>query len=79
MTSAQDAVIFINKINENAELQEKVKQLKKGEWAAFFALAAEEGLAVDRGAFMQGCLSPQVNHFCPALIAFAGQLHTYKM
>ncbi len=79
MAGREEAILFIHRINKEKPLQEKVAGLKKGEWDAFFAIAREIGLELGREGFAQGCLSPRVNYFCPALIKFAGHLHMYKM
>lgn len=77
--SVADAIAFVHLINNDEELQVEIRQLQKGSWRAFFALALENGLECDYPDFMNGCLSPEVNYFCPALIGFAGQLYVYKM
>ena len=77
--SQADAIAFVHMINKDEELQAMVRELGKGRWRAFSALALEYGLDFDYQDFMNGCLSPEVNYFCPALIDFAGQLYLYKM
>ena len=72
---------FINKINEDKDLQTKLSEIKKKDWAAFSALAKEAGFNVEitSGNFSQACLSSQVGHFCKELSDFAGYLHNWKM
>jgi len=79
VSSIEDAVAFLHKVNKDRALQERVGALKPREWASFFALAGELGYEIDLEAFYHGCLSDKVVHFCPALIKFAGQLYSYKM
>ena len=79
MSSTEDAVAFVHKLNKDRALQARAGALRPRDWASFFALAAELGYDVDLEAFYYGCLSDKVVHFCPALVRFAGPLYTYKM
>jgi hypothetical protein len=79
VSSTDDAVAFVHKVNKNRALQARVGALRPRDWASFFTLAAELGYEVDLETFYYGCLSDAVVHFCPALIRFAGQLYSYKM
>jgi hypothetical protein len=79
VANTQDAIDFVHRVNRDRTVQERVSALKPRDWTGFFALAEELGYAVDLEAFYNGCLSDHVVYFCPALSAFAGHLHTYKM
>ena len=79
MGNTKDAIAFIHKVNKDRGLQERVTELQPRAWASFFALAAEAGYDLDLEAFLNGCLSDGIVHFCPALVHFAGHLFLYKM
>ena len=79
VSSTEDVVAFIHKINKDRDLQVRVNALKPRDWRGFFALAAEMGYELDVGTFHNGCLSEEIVYFCPTLVRFAGQLFLYKM
>ena len=79
MNSTTDAVAFVHRANKDRDLQEALDRLRPRDWAGLFALAADYGYDVDLETFFYGCLSDEVVYFCPALVRFAGHLHTYKM
>lgn len=79
MSSIEDAVAFVHKVNKDRVLQARVGALRPRDWASFFALAAELGYEVDQETLYCGCLSDRVLYFCPVLSKFAGQLYSYKM
>jgi hypothetical protein len=79
MGSTADAVAFVHQVNQDRAIQEAISELQPRDWAGFFALAAELGYELDLGTFFHGCLSDEIVYFCPALVRFAGHLHTYKM
>ena len=79
MSSSEDAIALVHKVNRDQVLQESVAALRPRDWPRFVALAACWGYDIDLESFYHGCLSDKVTHFCPALIRFAGQLHSYKM
>jgi hypothetical protein len=79
MTSIQDAIALVHRVNKDRALQERINTLQPRDWASFFALAAELGYDVDHEAFHNGCLTDEIVHFCPALTRFAGPLFVYKM
>jgi hypothetical protein len=79
MGSITDAIAFVHRANKDRSLQETIDALHPRDWAGLFALAADCGYDVDLESFFYGCLSDDIVYFCPALVRFAGHLHTYKM
>jgi hypothetical protein len=79
MGSTADAIAFVHQVNKDPAIQEAINALRPRHWSGFFALAATLGYDLDLESFYFGCLSEEVVYFCPALVRFAGQLHSYKM
>jgi hypothetical protein len=79
MGSTADAIAFVHRANKDRDLQEAIDTLHPRDWSSFFALAADLGYDLDLESFYFGCLSSEVVYFCPSLVRFAGQLHSYKM
>jgi len=79
MRSKAEAIAFIHRVNKDRDLREAIDALRPRDWASLFELAASYGYDVDLESFYYGCLSDSVGYFCPALVRFAGHLHTYKM
>lgn len=79
MRSATDAIAFVHRANKDPDLQEAIDTLRPRDWAGLFALAADWGYNLNLESFFYSCLSDDIVYFCPALVRFAGHLHTYKM
>ena len=79
MSCTTDAIAFVHTANKDRDLQEALDRLRPREWASLFALAADYGYDLDLESFFHGCLSDEIVYICPALVRFAGHLHTYKM
>ena len=79
MGCTTDAIAFVHTANKDRDLQEALDRLRPRDWTSLFALAADYGYDLDLESFFHGCLSDEIVYFCPALVRFAGHLHTYKM